>query len=359
MNKADSKRQAAASEAAAPAERPTNILILQLNNAVDIKRAGASMLIQVNDVVIDVFTCLSRKELDTLQIASRRFNAVVQNNMSLVCLRLLKSAEMLRSGSKFVLIMKEVGAMKKTHLCTGITDEATATTLLLNACQSSRVQRLALYGTTPMSEHFFDSLALCARSVFLRDFCIGSRTLADGVADDAVLRALLTFAGLDRVTSDAWIDLQLQYCLMRTCFKAGSSLAVDLHPSLFDLYKCDLTALENALMEFCFSTCDEQYATRQRLLCISFPERMESDDFLRRWIEKAEAHNCRHKLTMYISAHGCMLQDTTSLDAYKIYHQFNAHREAVRFASVSGRHWAATYSCYTSTTEDIAFEINH
>ncbi|KAH7707529.1 hypothetical protein AAVH_25228 [Aphelenchoides avenae] len=368
MNKSGNKRKAAASEAASPAKRPTNVLVLQLDSALGVKQTGASVLIQINDVIIDVFQFLRRRELDTLQVVSRRFDAIVQNNMSLVCLRQLKSAEMLRSGAKFVLVMEKVGAKRKTRLRTGVIDEAAATMALLNACQSSRIERLELYGTTPLSGRFFDSLALCAPSIFLNHFCIGSRTLADGVADDKVLRALQTFAGLERVTSEAWKDLKLQYCLMRCCFKASASLEVRLHESLFDEYKCDPTAVENALLELCFGTCDEQYAKRERRLEISFPAPLESDDFLQRLIENAEVHTCRNKLTLDIttwdncnsqSASVCMLQDTTDLDAYKKGGQFHGYMEEERFASVSGRHWTVTYSVYTSNTEYITFEINH
>lgn len=64
---------------------------------------------------------LPRKELDTLQIVSVRFNAIIEIRMSLVCLRLLKSAEIWRSKveNHFVLVMDEVGAKKRTRIPTG------------------------------------------------------------------------------------------------------------------------------------------------------------------------------------------------------------------------------------------------
>lgn len=236
-------------------------------------------------MIIDVFHFLRRQELDRLQIVNLRFNMIVEKKLTLVCLRLLKSAKMARCSAEnqFVLIMDEVGAKKKTLLPTGVDDGAVATAILLNACQSSRVGSLELYGTTPMSVEFFDSLALRALTIFVDDLRTGKRSLSAGVADDSVLRVLQSFGELKTVTSEARQDVNLQYCLMRCCFKAGASLAVLLRPSEFDNI-CDPTAVEDALLEFCFDTCDEQYATRERRLKISLWEPPESD-FLQRWIE--------------------------------------------------------------------------
>lgn len=49
-----------------------------------------------------------------------------------------------------------------------------------------------------------------------------------------------------------------------------------------------------------------------------------------------------------------MSQDTDALDAYE---QDDHSDVEERFGSVSGRHWAATYSCYIH--DYITFKINH
>lgn len=234
-------------------------------------------------MIIDVFQFLRRQDLDTLQIVSVRLNAIIKSKLTLVCLRHLKSAKMLRSGANFVLLMDEIGAKKTACLPTGVDDEAAATTLLLDACQSSRVDSLELYGTTPMSGRFFNTLALRAQTIFADELCTGKRTLSSNISDAKLLRMLQSFAELKTFRSKASKDVNLQYCLMRCCFKVGVSLTVGLRPSEFDKI-CDPTAVEDALLEFCFDTCDEQYATRERRLSISLWEPLESD-FLQRWIE--------------------------------------------------------------------------
>ncbi|KAH7709215.1 hypothetical protein AAVH_23505 [Aphelenchoides avenae] len=318
----------------------------QINNVLGVKRRGACVL-AISDVIIDVFQFVRRQELDTLQIVSRRFNAVVEKKLTLVCLRQLKSAKVSRCSAEnqFVLLMAEVDAKKMTRLLTGVDDEAAATTLLLNACQSSRVDSLELYGTTPMSGDFFDSLALRAQTIFVKDFCMGRRTLSDAVSNDDVLRVLQAFAEVRVVESDARKDANLQSCLIRTCYKAG----VDLHLCELDK-KCDTTMLEDALLEFCFGECDEQYATRDRYLDVEVSKSPRSD-FLQRLIEMAEVHNCRHKLTLNIwSWQGLLRQDIGALDVYK---RSQTEWER-RLKSVSGRHWKATYG-----SEQITFKVNH
>ncbi|KAH7721309.1 hypothetical protein AAVH_11163 [Aphelenchoides avenae] len=318
----------------------------QLNKVLGVKRRGASVL-AISDVIIDVFQFVRRQELDTLQIVSRRFNAIIEKKMGLVCLRMLISAKVSRCSAEnqFVLNIDEVGAKKKIRLATGIDHEAAATTLLLDACQSSRVDSLELYGTTPMSGDFFDSLALRAPNIFVKDFSMGRRTLSDAVSNNDLLRVLQAFAELKVVKSGARKDANLQRCLVRTCFKA----AVDLRLCELDK-KCDTTIVEDALFEFCFGECDEQYATRDRHLQLEVLKSPKSD-FLQRWIEKADVHNCRHKLTLKISSRqGLLRQDTAALDVYK-----RSQTEWERcFESVSGRHWKATYG-----SEQITFRINH
>ncbi|KAH7707534.1 hypothetical protein AAVH_25233 [Aphelenchoides avenae] len=340
MNKAGSKRKAAPSKAVAPPKRSTKVLILPLHNAVGIKRRGASLLILINDVVIDVFNCLSRKDLDTLQNVSRRFSAMVANNMTLVCLRLLMSASMSRSGDKrqFVLIMDEVGAKKKTRLPTGVDDEAAATALLLNACRSSRVYNLELYGTTPMSVDFFDFVVRRVPTIFLKKFCIGKRTLSSGVPNDKVLEALQAFAELNAVITEAGKDVNLLGCLIRTCFKAGVTLISD---GLISCKQSDTAIVENALLEFCFGACDEKYAEEGRFMRVEFSKPLKSD-FVQRWIEQAEIADCRHQLLLGITIRrGLVPQDTAGLDAYKA--NMQTDNEA-RFESVTGRNWAALCS---------------
>ncbi|KAH7719113.1 hypothetical protein AAVH_13442 [Aphelenchoides avenae] len=321
----------------------------QLNNILGIKSRVASVL-AISDLIIGVFLFVGRKELDTLQIVSRRFDAIVVNKMARVSLRLLKSAKMERSKAEnqFVLIMDEFGVKKKTRLLTRTEDEAAATKLLLNACQSSRLDILQLSGTTPMNVDFFDALERCAPSIFLKDFCLGNRTLSDVVRYDKVLQVLQKFAELTTIDTTGK-DLNLQNCLIRTCFKVG----VTVHRLVLDK-KCDTTIVENALLEFCFGACDAPYAMRERFLEVEFTGSPKSD-FLQRWIEKVEVSNCRHKLTLHIgiSQTEVLPQDTTALAAYK---QNSQNDRELRFGSVSGRKWAATYSTRDTL---LTFNINY
>ncbi|KAH7707531.1 hypothetical protein AAVH_25230 [Aphelenchoides avenae] len=326
----------------------------RLNIVLGIKRRGTSIL-AVSDLIVDAFQFLCRQDLDMLQIVSRRFNAIVEKKLTLVCLRMLLSAKISRSTARrqFVLIMDEVDAEEETRIPTGVDDETAATTLLLNACQSSRMESLRLYGTTPMSVDFFDSLALSAPTIFVEEFCIGKRTLADGVGDDELLRALQAFAELNTVKSEAEEDVNLQVRLVRTCFKAGIYLWSG---GLVFGKKCETTIVENALLEFCFGACDEQYKERARYLSMELSTPLKSD-FLQQWIEMAEAADCRHKLRLDISFWPeRMPQDTAALDSYKQ----DGHTEwETCFGSVSGRHWTATYRDYGHGCNSITFKINH
>ncbi|KAH7721308.1 hypothetical protein AAVH_11162 [Aphelenchoides avenae] len=187
-----------------------------------------------------------------------------------------------------------------------------------------------------MSEHFLDSLALCAPSIFLKDFCLGTRNLADGVEHAKVLQALQAFAQLETVKSGKCAGVELQACLIRTCFKTGVTLVTE----GLSLYKrFDAAIAENALMEFSFGGCDEQHAERDRFLC------------------RAEVTDCRHKLTLDISiSQGLKPQDTRALDGYKQDQQVEGER---RFGSVSGRNWTATYRYHPgSGSGSIKFKIN-
>ncbi|KAH7719090.1 hypothetical protein AAVH_13419 [Aphelenchoides avenae] len=315
------KRKAAVSETAVPAKRATNVIVpeelaallravassintatldlmnvpctdvaargrvvaalteskRQLNSVLGIKKRGASVL-AVSDLILDVFLFVRRKELDTLRIVSIRFNAVIETKMSMVCLRLLKSAKIQHGKGGFVLHMEEVGVRKKTRLPTLVKDEAASTTLLLNACQSSRIECFELYGTTPLTAVFFDCLELHAPTIFLKEFCMGNRPLSGGLPHDRVLQALQAFAELSRAIISGK-DINLLNCLLRTCFKAGVDL--DPHYIVLDEY-CD--TVENALLEFCFGACDERYTMRKRSLRVQF-NRSLKDDFLQRWIE--------------------------------------------------------------------------
>lgn len=46
---------------------------------------------------------------------------------------------------------------------------------------------------------------------------------------------------------------------------------------------CNVAVAEDALLEYCFGVCDEQYATRQRFLYVT--RRFLNKDFLQRWVE--------------------------------------------------------------------------
>ncbi|KAH7693755.1 hypothetical protein AAVH_39205 [Aphelenchoides avenae] len=326
----------------------------QINNVLGIKRRGPSVL-AISDVIIDVFHFVRRKELDTLQIVSIRFNAIVEEKISRVCLRMLNSAKISRCSAEnqFMLVMDEVGSKKKTRLPTSVDDEAAATKLLFNACQSARVANIELYRTTPMSTDFFDSLALSAPTIFVNEFSMRNRTLSDDVADDKVLPALQSFAELKTVKTEAEKDANLLGCLIRTCFKAGVKLRSDV---LVIGKMCDTAVLENALLEFCFGACDEQYAMRDRFVDVQFSKSLKSD-FLQRWIEKAEVTECPHKLTLHVAFWGELLpQDTAALGAYKQSH--NTKWES-RFGSVSGRHWTAICSGDGDVCDWLNFKINH
>lgn len=240
-----------------------------------------------------MFQFVGRKEPDTLQIVSVRFNAIVEKKLALVCLRQLEFASMSRCSAQrqFVLIMREVGAKKMTRLPTGVDNEGAATNALVNACRSSSVDSLQLYGKIPMNKDFFDSLALCAPSIFVKNFCLGKRTLDEGVEHEDVLRALQTFAELKAVTTEVGMHprdkrnenkerekANLQGCLIRTCFKEGVTLVRD------ELLLNINVVVESALKEFCFGACDERYAERDRFLSVELSESPKSD-FLQRWIE--------------------------------------------------------------------------
>ncbi|KAH7692991.1 hypothetical protein AAVH_39980, partial [Aphelenchoides avenae] len=94
---------------------------------------GTSVL-AVSDTIIDVFQCLRRQVLDTLQIVSVHFNAIVEKKMALVCLRLLRSPSITRVAAErqFVLIVNVVArsgvGTRQTRLRTGVDDEAAAMT---------------------------------------------------------------------------------------------------------------------------------------------------------------------------------------------------------------------------------------
>ncbi|KAH7694629.1 hypothetical protein AAVH_38321 [Aphelenchoides avenae] len=124
------------------------------------------------------------------------------------------------------------------------------------------------------------------------------------------------------------------------------------------LYKrFDAAIAENALLEFCFGGCDEHYAERDRFLCVKMAQSLKRY-FLKRWIERAEVTDCRHKLTLNISiSQGLKPQDTRALDGYKQDHLVEGER---RFGSVSGRNWTATYRYHPgSGSGSIKFKINH
>ncbi|KAH7698569.1 hypothetical protein AAVH_34336, partial [Aphelenchoides avenae] len=254
----------------------------QLNIVLGLKRRDVSVL-AISDVIMDVFQFLPRKELDTLQIVSRRFSAIIERKLTLVCLRRLVCAKLSRCSAEnqFVLLMNEVGSTKMTRFPTGVDDEAAAAALLLDACQSSSVGSIELIGTTPMDADFFDSLALSAPTIFVGEFCMGRRALSDGIPHDRVLQALQTFAELSRVKSYARKDANLHVCLVRTCLKVGVDLRSD---EIVLRKKYDTAVVEDALLEFCFGACDEQYAERDRFLCVKFSKSLKTD-FLQRWIE--------------------------------------------------------------------------
>ncbi|KAH7709219.1 hypothetical protein AAVH_23509 [Aphelenchoides avenae] len=225
---------------------------------------------------MDVLQFLPRKELDTLQIVSVRFNAIIEEKLRLVCLRQLKSAKILRSSvqRQFMLIMDEVGSKKMTRLPTGVDDETAANTLLVNACKSSRLESLELYGTTPMSVDFFDALALSAPTIFVDELSMRNRSLSDDVADDHILGMLQTFAELNTLRTNAGKDVNLLECLIRTCFKVGVKLVSN---GLVLLKKGDTAVVESALLEFSFGACDKQYAMRDRFVDVQFSKSIEKD----------------------------------------------------------------------------------
>ncbi|KAH7694117.1 hypothetical protein AAVH_38842, partial [Aphelenchoides avenae] len=161
-----------------------------------------------------------------------------------------------------------------------------------------------------MSVDFFDSLAVLAPTIFVKNFCLGKRALDENVDDEEVLRALQAFAGLKTLKSDAGI-----HPLDKRNEKKEKGAGVTLVFGELGLNNNVVT--QNALMEYCFGACDEQYAERDRFLSVEFLESLKRD-FLKRWIEKAEATVCRHKLTLDISIYqGFMPQDTAALDRYK------------------------------------------
>lgn len=231
-----------------------------------------------------MFAFVSRQELDTLQIVSVRFNVIVEQKMTLVCLRQLRSATISRSSEEkqFMLVVHEVSAKEKNHFLTGVDDETAATMLLFNACRSSSLDCLKLSGTTPLSAQLFDSLKLVAPSIVLKKFCIGSRVLPNNFGHDKVLHTLQAFGGLrTTIIGTSGNYTNLLDCLIRTCFKAGSALMLQGH--VLDK-EFDTTIFEDALLEFCFGACDERYATRERSLYLKFHKSLQSD-FLQRWIE--------------------------------------------------------------------------
>ncbi|KAH7707532.1 hypothetical protein AAVH_25231 [Aphelenchoides avenae] len=329
----------------------------QLNSFLGIKQRGASVL-AINEVIIDVFQFVRRQDLDTLQIVNRCFRAIVEKQLATVCLRLLKSVKISRKRAKrqFVLMCDEVGAKKLTRLPTGVHDMAAATTFLLDACQSSRLDSLPLYGMTYVNGHFFDSIALRAPTIFLKELRIGKRTFANGLPHDKVLRALQAFGKLETVKIEAANYAVLHDCLIRTCFKAGVRLVSD---GLVLDKKSEGVIAEKALLDFCFGACDEQYAMRDRFLSIEVSKSLKSD-FLQRWIGRAEVTDCRHKLTLDITFwQGPTSQDTSAVDAYK--QEGQAGPDEVRFGSVSGRNWAVTCSEHDHAigSDRMNFKINH
>ncbi|KAH7678360.1 hypothetical protein AAVH_41741, partial [Aphelenchoides avenae] len=314
---------------------------------------GASVL-AISDVILDVFQCLRRQELDTLQIVSVHFNAIIEKKLTLVCLRMLVSAKLSPSNNLFELVIHEVGAKETTHFPTGVDDDVAATALLLKACQSSRVDELALYETMRSRDKFFDFLALRAPTIFVTEFYMRSRPLSGDVADGKVLRALQAFAELRMVQAEMGTEPKLLGCLIRTCFKAGARLIMG--GPVF-IKECDAIIVEDSLLEFCFGACDEQHEERRRFLTLNFKKTLKSD-FLQRWIERAESTDCRHDLYLKITFwHQLLPQVIAALDDYKR----DGHTEQeTRLGSVSGRNWTATYSDYGRVeTNHITFEINH
>lgn len=231
-----------------------------------------------------MFEFVRREELDALQIVTRLFSAIIEDKMKLKCLRRLNSAKIERSkaDNQFMLVMDEFGANKNTRLPTSVDNEAAAMTLLLDACRSSCLHTLYLYGTTPISEHFLDSLEQRAPTIFLNTFYMGNRILAEGVTHHKVLRVLKAFAELKTtIVNTAWKYTNLQDCLIRNGFKAGVSL-LSSGPILDKTL--DTAIVEEAFLEFSFGACDERYAARERVLRMSFHKSLRSD-FLRRWIQ--------------------------------------------------------------------------
>ncbi|KAH7705446.1 hypothetical protein AAVH_27347 [Aphelenchoides avenae] len=363
MNKSGSKRKADSSEIAVPAKRSANVLVPEevlRTMAASLNAATLALMdlpcgdVAARGCAVAVIADCKRQMNDLLGIqrrtVSKRFNAIIVKKLTMVCLRLLSCAKMSRSGAQrhFVLLMGVVGTKKLTRLSTGVNDEPAATTLLLNACRSSRVESLELYGMAALGVDFFDALALSAPTIFLKNFGFGNRILPDDVPHDSVLRALRSFAELKTTTiSPASVELphsHLQICLIRSCFKIGVSLVTDPLGDFMALGTSDTAAVEDALLEYCFGVCDEQYATRDRSLHLI--RQSLNKDFLRRWIERAEVTDCRHELTLDIAVwQRTPLQDTAALHAYK--------RGPQSFGSASGRHWAAHNS-----GRQIIFKVN-
>ncbi|KAH7721229.1 hypothetical protein AAVH_11326 [Aphelenchoides avenae] len=309
-----------------------------INHQLGIKRKVS--VLAVDDVIIDVLKCTSRKELDMLQLVSQRFNAIILSKMVLLCLRQLRRAKLVHHplGKNFSLVFDEDESFRVTknhRFPVGIDDETIATTALLNACRSSKLECLELYcvrDTVPLDTAFFDNLAQCAPAILLKTFCNGSRKVAARVPHDSVLQALKAFAELGSVKITTAMK---NPCPSAVCFDKSDEGAV----------------VKNTLMEFCFGECDDQYATRDRSLRAQAPtlER----DFLKEWIERAEIVTCRHKLTVHVT---CVLpQELSDIDVVKRQGEGYAENK-VYFEGTRGRRWAAAYNTTYMTLE---LTINH
>lgn len=248
----------------------------------------------LDDVIIDVLKFTYRKELDTMQLANRRCNAIILDKMVLLCLRQLRSAKLVRDpGSKeFTLGLDEVGATKKHRFPLDVSVEAVATAALLNACRSSKLERLELYGvrdSAPLDTAFFGSMAQYAPAIVLNTLYTGSSKVAACVPHDSVLQALSAFAELDSVKIGMTLgNSGLMLCLVRSCFKMGINFDGD-HRDYRGHYRAvtfdqsdDGALVKESLMEFCFRECDDRFATRDRSLTACAPTLQRG--FLRLWI---------------------------------------------------------------------------
>lgn len=223
-----------------------------------------------------------------LQLVDARFHNIIADKMSLLCVRRLRTATILRPDpdGQFVLVFNVKQGRGNVRFPTGETEEFPAFVRLLGACRSAAIDFLHMYGNEPIQPRHIDALTRYAPLIVgVKTLSLNRRILAEDISQSTILRVLDSLTGLENkihICAPNGYTAEMQKFLVSRgdIFELEWSHCFDLDGKLQYAETC---IDGDDLLHFSFGEYEERYAKRERRLTIYLSKL--SPSFLKRWIE--------------------------------------------------------------------------